>query len=355
MAKTDMTEALLLKTKQKRTKKYNYFIGIDISKNELDYAVLHNKQLLFHRESKNHPDDILTFIAELKTLSMFNMSKSIFCMEQTGIYCNHLLKCLKKHKANIVIENPLQIKNSTGLIRGKNDKIDSIRIAQYAQKNCDDLRLWLDKRPVMIDLAALYSLRNKMLSLQVALKTPLRDQAVFLSKRFQRMNLQLCQSSIDSIKNDLIKINNHIDQLIDSDLHLKRLLEIITSVPNIGKITAIAIINSTNEFRNIQCPRKFACYSGVAPFEKESGLSKGKASVSHIANKKMKSLLHICALGALRYDNEMRAYYLRKTTMEGKPPMVVINAIRSKLILRIFSCVNKDRLYVKNTKINDPP
>jgi len=349
-----MTENLVLNNEQKRTKKYNYFIGIDISKNELDYAVFYNNQLLFHREAKNHPDDIVAFIAELKMLSKFSISKSIFCMEQTGIYSNHLLKCLKKLKANIVVENPLQIQNSNGLIRGKHDKIDSIRIAQYAQKNCYDLRLWMAKRPVMLDLASLYSLRNKMLSLKVALKTPLREQAIFLGKGIQKLNLQLCESSMESIKNDLIKINKHIDQLIDSDLRLKRLLEIITSVPNIGKITAIAIINSTNEFRNIQCPRKFACYSGVAPFAKESGLHKGKARISHIANKKMKALLHICALGALRYDTEMKAYYLRKTTVEGKPPMVVINAIRSKLILRVFACVNKDTLYVRLPKINEP-
>jgi len=348
-----MTETLLLNNKRNRAKKYNYFIGIDISKNELDYAVLYNKQLLFHREAKNHPDDIAAFIAELKMLSKFSMSKAIFCMEQTGMYGNHLLKYLKKLNANIVVENSLQIRNSNGLIRGKYDKIDSIRIAQYAQNFQDNLRLWMAKRPVMLDLSALYSLRNKMLSLQVALKTPLQEQAIFSSKGIQKLNLQLCESSVESIKNDLIKINKHIDQLIDSDLRLKRLLEIITSVPSVGKITAIAIINSTNEFRNIHCPRKFACYSGVAPFVKESGLSKGKARVSPIANKKMKALLHICALGTLRYNTEMKTYYLRKTTVEGKPPMVAINAIRNKLILRIFACVNKDRLYEKLPKLNE--
>ena len=119
-------------------KKFTYFIGVDISRNELDLGVMQGGQLLFHREINNYPAAILSFIGQLKALPKFTMSRSVFCMEQSGIYCSHLVAALKKLKGNIVIENALKIKNSLGLIRGKSDKIDAIRIARYAYLNRDN-------------------------------------------------------------------------------------------------------------------------------------------------------------------------------------------------------------------------
>jgi len=122
-------------------------------------------------------------------------------------------------------------------------------------------------------------------------------------------------------------------------------MKIITSIPAVGPVTALNIILTTNEFKNINNPKKFACYSGVAPFVKESGKFKGKPRVSHMANKKMKRLLHLCAMVAKKVVPEITAYYNRKTG-EGKNPMSVLNAIRNKLIARVFACVNKNSTYM---------
>src|ERR1700754_1812193 len=97
-----------------KTKNYTYFIGIDVSRNKLDIAVMAGNSFLFHREIKNEPADIFAFVTEIKDLPKFVMTKAVFCMEATGIYCNHLLHTLKKFKTNIVRENPLQILNSLG-------------------------------------------------------------------------------------------------------------------------------------------------------------------------------------------------------------------------------------------------
>lgn len=101
---------------------------------------------------------------------------------------------------------------------------------------------------------------------------------------------------------------------------------------------------STNEFKQITNPKKFAFYAGVAPFPKESGLFKGRRRVSHMANKKMKKLLHMAALVAIVYNTDLREFYERKVG-EGKNKMSVINAVRNKLIHRIFTCVNENRKY----------
>ena len=50
-----------------------------------------------------------------------------------GIYNNHILSLLQTKKARIWVEHPIHIKESLGMIRGKNDKVDAQRIALYAR------------------------------------------------------------------------------------------------------------------------------------------------------------------------------------------------------------------------------
>lgn len=329
-----------------RKKKFSFFIGIDVSKNKLDFALLADNQFVTHRVIKNNPDEIGAFIDELKSVDGFKMSKAVFTMEQTGFYCNHLLDCLQKLKACVTVENPMQIKKTLGVTRGKNDKVDSQRIAQFAFRYRDELKLWVPKRPVILQLINLFAIRNRLLGVSVALKLPLAEELKFIRKGIQRQNSRSCRKSIGAINADLKDIDAKIDQLVNNDQYLNWLMDIVISVPGIGPITAIQMIICTNEFKDISDPKKFACYAGVAPFKSESGEFTSKSKVSPIANKKMKSLLHLCAMGSIRYDKEMRAYYERKTAAEGKNGMVVLNAIRYKLIQRVFACVRQRRHFI---------
>jgi transposase len=120
--------------KQNKAMEFTFFIGADISKNELDFSVMQGKQLLFHREIENNVKAVTAFLKELRKMRGFSLSETVFCMEHTGIYNNHLLVCLHKLNAHICLEAASQIKNSLGNIRGKNDKVDSIRIAEYLQE-----------------------------------------------------------------------------------------------------------------------------------------------------------------------------------------------------------------------------
>jgi len=125
---------------------------------------------------------------------------------------------------------------------------------------------------------------------------------------------------------------------------------LVESVPGIGMVTALNVIVSTDEFQRITEAKKFACYAGVAPFEKKSGTSiKGKAQVSKLANMTVKKLLHMAAMSAIQCCEEMKVFYERKVA-EGKNKMSVINAVRNKLISRIFACIKNKRTYQKDFK-----
>lgn len=326
---------------------FTYFIGCDVSKNELDFAVMQGKNLLFHKEIANKQEAIKLFVNELKKLPGFDLSQAVFCMEHTGIYNNHALVYLHKKKANICLEAATQIKNSLGNIRGKNDKVDAIRIAEYAYKNREELRLWEPKRDIIQQLAQLAATRSRLITARKMLKTAVNENKEFVKKSIASQQEKLCARTLNSIEADLEKVEDQMEEFIENDEELKRLFGLITSVNGIGKVTATQIIITTNEFKNINDPKKFACYAGIAPFAKESGLFKGKARVSHMANKDVKTLLHMSALTAINCNIDLKAYYDRKVNEEKKNKMLVINAIRNKLVLRIFACVNQNRKYEK--------
>jgi transposase len=255
---------------------------------------------------------------------------------------------LYKKKANICLEAAAQIKSSQGKIRGKNDKIDAIRIAGYAYKERETLRLWKPKREIVQQLAHLAATRLRLITVKKQLKTPLKEQGAFSTKKVTRQSLQLCSHSLKAIDDDLERTDRAIDQLIKADAELHRLFTLVTSVNGIGKVVAVQVIIATNEFKDINNPKKFACYSGVAPFTEESGTVIKPARVSHMANKQVKTLLHLAAIVAIQYNPDLKLFYERKVQAERKNKMSVINAVRNKLILRIFACVNQNRLYENN-------
>jgi transposase len=334
-----------LLTINNKVMEFTYFIGTDVSKNELDFAVMHGSILLFHREIANTPEAISGFIKELGRLPGFDLSQTIFCMEHTGIYNNHLLVYLHKKKANIWLESALQIKNSSGKLRGKNDKVDAIRIADYACMKRDKVRLWVPKREVIRQLADLTAARTRLIAAKKILKTPLQESSSFSPSKLIRQSVSVCSQALKAIDADLDRAEKAIDELIAKDTELKRLFALVSSVKGIGKVTATQILITTNEFKDINNAKQYACYAGVAPFIEESGIFKGKGRVSPMANKKVKTLLHMSAIVAIQYNHDLKHYYDRKVNEQKKNKMSVINAVRNKLILRIFACVNHNSPY----------
>lgn len=327
---------------------FTYFIGTDVSKNKLDFAVMRGGTLLFHREIANAQRDIALFMAELSRLPQFGIRSAIFCMEHTGIYNHHLLGHLHKKGAHIWLQTAIQIKRSMGSVRGKNDKVDAIRIADYAYTHREKARFWAPARDVVRQLAGLTAARARLIEAKKMLKTPLDEQGGFSTKKLAQKSAEVCSRTLRAIGADLERAERAIDQLIAGDPELDRLFNLVTSVSGIGKVTARQILVTTNEFRDITNAKKYACYAGVVPFVRESGIFRGKGRVSHMANKTVKTLLHMSAIAAIRHNSDLKHYYHRKINEEKKNKMSVINAVRNKLVLRIFACVNKNSPYQNN-------
>lgn len=327
---------------------WKYFIGIDVSKLSLDICVLQGKEKVVNVTLENDPKTLEVFWRQMISSYMdFVPDNIVCCMEHTGIYNEHLLAFLSAKKVDICLENATQIKLSGGLIRGKSDRLDACRIATYAYREKDSLRLWKAPRQVVTTLKHLSALRNRLINAKKSFSVPANELKSF-DRQAAKLTTSLTKNTLKQIDKDLKAVEAKMREIIQEDPTLKRLFSITTSVGGIGPITAIAIIITTNEFQNIQKAPQYACYAGVAPFEHSSGTSvKGRTRVSHKANKHVKTLLHLAALTAIRYNMEIKHYYDRKVE-EGKNKMLVINAVRNKLIHRIFACIGQNRHYEKN-------
>lgn len=324
---------------------FTVFVGIDISKAKLDWAVVIANKLLFHFQSSNDSQGIEGFLKHLKQhFPQADFGNSLFCMEHTGIYNNHLLNFFQNKQANVWLEHPVHIKESLGMIRGKNDKVDAQRIALYAYKNRDEVRLWTPKRDVIQRLDRLTATRSRLVKVRKMLQAPLTDSDGFISSKTHRAEKKACQKTLEALNEDIKQLQAEIADTIENDPYLKELYGYVQSVKGIGPAIATELLIITNEFKNITDPKKLACHAGVVPFVYSSGQYRGKAKTSNKANKALKALLHTGAMSAIQHSKELKEYYIRKTA-EGKNQMLVINNVCNKLIHRVFACVRRKEKY----------
>lgn len=323
---------------------YEHYIGIDISKKKLDIYVIKNNKKVLYTKVANTRKRFKTLEKELK----IPLEKALFCVENTGIYNHHLLKWTAQKGHQLWVESSLAIKRSVGLARGKNDQIDAKRIAMYASMHHASSKLWEAPREVIEELEELSWARNKIKESIKQYKKPIKEIESIKGKQAAQKSLTLFQNTLKALQEDLKQIEGRMQKCVKSDKEVAHTFEILTSIPGIGPITAQAFIVSTNEFKKIKDPKKLACYAGIAPFEHTSGSSiRGKSRVSHYANKKLKSLLHMAATSVIRLPGELSDFY-KRLVKRGKAKMVAINAVRRKLIHLVYACIRDDRMYKKN-------
>lgn len=331
---------------------FTNFIGIDISKTTFDFALIRLDDQLnpVSGQTSNNPSGIVQLQEFIKRQGL-DMDKTLFCMEHTGVYCRLLSGYLTENHYHVWLEMPVQIIRSLGLQRGKNDRIDAVRIARYALMKKDRAVLWQPPKEVLIQINDLLTLRERLVGSRKSLKQPieeLRDAGFHDSAKLIESR---CSSSLRALEKEIAQVEKDLDNLINKDSNLKRLYKLAISVSGIGKITALTLLYFTNGFTMYTSANQLSCYCGIAPFEYSSGTTvRGRTRVSHFANKRLKTLLHLAAMTAILCDREISQYYHRKVD-QGKNKMLVINAIRNKILHRLCAVINRGTTYQKEYQL----
>ena len=320
--------------------KKKLFIGIDVSKNWIDVTMFHEVDVnkTDYQQFDNSVEGFKAMIKWIKLLHKTTKSEMLFCFEHTGIYSFSLCEYLTDNDYFAWVENPLQIKRSLGIKRAKNDKIDSFEIAKYAWRFFDKAKAYTMPSKHINELQNLEALRKRLMKSKLAFSVAANELKHSETNDYIKEKSNLLVAELDKQINEIEK---KMQTLIKADEQINEQYKLCLSVPGVGPQTAIFLLIYTRCFTSFENIRQFACYCGLAPFEQTSGSSiKKRSGVSHLANKKLKSLLHLGALNLLRYNKETQLFYERKRK-EGKSHNSIMNVIKYKTISRVFAVIKR--------------
>lgn len=326
---------------------YFWFTGIDISKEWFDAAIIdiENPKVIRHQQFENGKKGFRDFMKWCKTNGVKDISGLFVSMEHTGVYTVPFCEFLSSKQIGYTLVPGAQISNSLGITRGKNDRVDAQRIARYAYRNRDDIRIHTLPEKELRILKALLAFRERLIKSRHAFSVSHKEMKDFDGDSVESISPR-SKELVRMLNDELKLVEKNIDAFLDGNPQIRRTFDLLLSVPGIGRQIALHMIYYTRNFVSFKCPKKFASYAGVAPFTNSSGKSRnGTSRVSHKATKKMKALLTSGVVCSMTKCAEYRIYYERQIE-RGKDGNSIKNVIRNKIIGRAFAVIARDSPYV---------
>lgn len=322
---------------------WNVILGVDVSKLTLDICCAErNLHLKIDNCSKGFND-----LKKWCKTNGIDLKETLMVLEFTGGYEYRFLQFCESLSTPYCRIPGLEIKKSLGMTRGKSDQVDAFRIGQYGEEKAKRLipSKPLDKNILM--LKQLLSFRKRLVREKAGLESTVKERKHMYPQKKADTITRIARVKVKSDEQHILQIEQEIMEVIKSNEAMWQNYRIITSIKGIGKINGWMTIAHTENFTSFTDPRKYGVYVGVIPFEHTSGTSvKGRKRVSHLAHKELKQELNQAAKAAITHDPEMAAYAERK--LKSKEYRLVLNNVKFKLILRMFSLVKRGEKYVEN-------
>ncbi len=318
-------------------------IGIDVSKLTLDVYL--NKAALY-KQFSNDQVGFKKILSWVKSKEL-EPQELLFCFEHTGWYCLLLGYFLHDNGMSYCCVNPIEIKRSMGLKRGKSDKADAKEIAYYAWLRKDDLEPSTPPATKLIELQRMMSLREQLVKHATAQKNLCAGMENLTGKYAPDFSVNIIRENLEHLESQIRKVEKAMNSLIKGDEEMLVNYKLSKTVKGVGQVLAIQMLLHTHNYTRFESWRQFSSYCGLVPYPYQSGTSiKGRSKIHPIADRKMKSLLSMSAISAIQHDKELKIYYTKRVS-EGKPKMLVLNIIRNKLVSRIFATVNRGTPFVE--------
>ncbi len=305
------------------------YIGVDISKDELDISVYPTGK------SFKIPNDKPGIKKIIRFLTKHDVAQ-IAC-EATGGYEKLLAQLLQKSSYPLWIVDPRRIKGfiiASGC-RSKTDKNDAKKIAEFAAKNSPDFEV-INKSEYHDSLVALINRKNDLIKFRASEKTRLKHPIHML----HHANIE---KFIKTLEKEIKSITLQIQSLVQQDEALHAKSKILETIPGIGESSAILLLSFVPELGHIS-NSKISALIGVCPYENESGKYKGKKFIRGGRTIPRKAL-YMCALATIKYYPPLKAFYNRLITAK-KPFKVALVAVMHKLIIIANSLLRKGEVCV---------
>jgi len=288
-------------------------IGIDVAKDSMEVAEHESQQ---NWSFTNDEPGIAKLIKMMKKLGA-----KLIVMEATGGYEIGIAAELHSQGFPVAVVNPRYIRDfarSAGIL-AKTDVLDAYVIARYAavmQPAARALPAEETRR-----LGVIMMRRRQIIVMRTSEKNRLRqaDSAV----------KEGIKSHINWLDQELDNINKELKQMIETNPEWKEKNDIIQSVPGVGQNLAITILSDFPELGQLN-RKQAAALTGVAPFNRDSGLMKGKRSIWG-GRGVVRTAVYMCIVSAIRFNPQIKTFYQR-LVKAGKMRKVAMVACMRKLL-----------------------
>lgn len=313
-------------------------IGIDVSQKTLDVTLgrLDDSLTITLFSKRVFKNDISGF-RELLKLTDDIMEQSVqtrFVMEATGVYHEKLAYYLHSKKRNISIVLPNKISSfmRTLTIKTITDKSSADAIAQFGlERKLED---WNPPKEIYRTLRQLTRERDQLVDERSVIKNQLhaeQKEALPLDRTIKRL-----KQRIQFLSKQEAEIKRDIESHVKKNKETSKEIELITSIPGIGRLTAVIILAETNGFELINNKKQLASYAGLDVKEKQSGTSvRGISRISKKGNKHLRSAMYLPSLCSVRFNPYHKEIYSRIVQKHGIKKKALV-AIQRRLLELTF-------------------
>jgi transposase len=293
------------------------FVGIDISKDQLDVHVLpDNMEFSCTRDEKG---------LRLLVKSLKEISPVLIVLKATGGYQNFVAAGLGAALLPFSVVNPARIRHFARAIGklAKTDALDAYVIARYAEAiKPEPQTLPREEQTFMKELI---NRRRQLVKMRTAEKNHL--SAVSTASLRARI-----KSFLKKIDEEITAINDDLDAAIRSCPDWSERDQLLQSVPGVGPNTSRTLLSDLPELGTLN-RQKIASLVGVAPMNRDSGLMRGKRKITG-GRPSVRNMLYMATVASLRFNPKIGPFY-RRLREAGKPAKVAIVAAMRKLLIML--------------------
>ncbi len=314
-------------------------IGIDISMNTFNarFGTTNTKQHIVLSPDQVFDNTPLGFKQLLQWILSLGLSADIpliFVMEATGIYYQQLAYFLVENNYSVAVVLPNKIKHYCRSLssKSKTDPLDAAAITRFGLER--ELGLWT---PPTDTLKALHSLTREYHALKETI-TEIKNQCHALRSSFQPLKSTLKRKKhlIATLEKQVLQVEKELHTLIDADAVLAERVPNICTVKGIGFMTVVSVLAETQCFKLVTKQKQLASYAGYDIVFNDSGLKKGRTSISKKGNRYLRNAVFMPALAACRFNPVMKEFYQRLIA-KGKNKKLALIAVARKLLLLIYT------------------
>jgi transposase len=308
------------------------FVGIDVSKDQFDVVTIPASE---HRRFDNDQGGIADLIEWLE-----QAQPELVVMEDTGGYQKPLELKLWAAEIPFAMVNPRQIRDyakGTGEM-AKTDEIDAGILAVFGQKQTPHPKM--EPEEGVLQLKDLVTRRRQ-------LQKMIQEEHNRLETADEEMAHRI-DAHLQWLKEELEVIDDEIDSTIKDHENLREKNDILQSMPGVGRVLAFTLLADLCEMGWVNA-KQIAALVGVAPFNSDSGRTKGKRFCWG-GRAQVRKVLYMAAMSATIHNPVIREFYQRLLS-DGKHKMVALVACMRKLLVILNAMIRDGKEW--NPKISE--